>query len=518
MNHYLGVDFGTSSCRVAIQKENQFLVVPTPYAEQKVRDLLFVGNSHPKPDFFGIKQKIGFEEKVRWSDHDIPLIDLASDVFHSILRESESYLHESVAAAVVAVPSCFADRQRAALKAAAEKGGFTTVRLLDESIAAVLASDLDQEPHNILVYAMGSGVFTVSVLNSAARTIKPLWNEGNKYLGGHHFDAKLIWYFLRQLNLESRDLDAPAYGRLKVYAEKLKRDLSRNEQASSSFNLAAVMEAAGNANREHRCTIRIGRQEFEDLITNDIDETIEISQKAVRDAKLTPDEIDLILLVGGSTGIPLIRRKIHEAFRGEQNIVRGDLIAIGAAKYGTHLPEPAAKAAEAQKKEKPHYEEYRSLQEELTHRAQVRPSKKNDPVWIKRFEKPFHDAEALWDQNQRTEAIDMMSTLHQELGQYIANLHCMLGDQKMREGMIDEAISCYQKGIRLHPDQSNLKNSLHMAYESKAKSLLQERKSHDARHHLILALELKPNCPQCQELKRGIEVSLPGFRKSKRKR
>jgi molecular chaperone DnaK (HSP70) len=198
MDNFISVDFGTTACRTAYDKDGSFELFPNRYSDGRV-PLLIERLKEPGVsfNFSSIKQKIGLEEEVAIDGKKSRIIDLAADMFRGIRDDAKTNSGEALDNVVVTVPAGFSEKQRAAMRTAAEKAGFTFVKLLDESAALILGAGIKDEGKLFLVYSLGGGIFTVSVFRILNGLPKALCHEGDRHLGGYNFDASLIHHLLR---------------------------------------------------------------------------------------------------------------------------------------------------------------------------------------------------------------------------------------------------------------------------------------------------------------------------------
>ena len=183
----LGIDFGSSLCRTAVFRDGHVESFPNRFSERKLPAM--IEGTDGAVSFSSIKQNLGFSETA----------PPASELFRAIRQDAKEATGEEIDAAVVTVPACFTERQRAALREAAEEGGFAAVRLLDESMAALLATGIKPDTKTVLVYALGAGVFSASVFQVGGGSPRALWHEGNRHLGGNNFDAAIVSFLLARL-------------------------------------------------------------------------------------------------------------------------------------------------------------------------------------------------------------------------------------------------------------------------------------------------------------------------------
>ncbi len=236
-------------------------------------------------------------------------------ILKQIKKDAEINFGEEVTHAVITVPAYFGQRQKNATREAGRLAGLIVPRIISEPNAAALAFGIDEnltEPHDVLVYDLGGGTFDVSILSIIDNNFDVLNVDGDRFLGGDDFDDLLIHELLEQIRREHRlDLgtDMVAMMRLKVLAEKAKIDLSRQEE---SRIIGDVITQQGG--RPINVSMIITRSHFESIIKPLVDQSIEIVNRSLEGAGLRPNDLDRILLVGGSTRVPLVRQQLRDIF------------------------------------------------------------------------------------------------------------------------------------------------------------------------------------------------------------
>ena len=249
---------------------------------------------------------------------------------------AEDYLGEKVTEAVITVPAYFNDAQRQATKNAGKIAGLDVKRIINEPTAAALAYGLEKEEgQTILVYDLGGGTFDVSILELGDGVFEVKSTNGNNKLGGDDFDKKIIDYIIKEFKKENDiDLedDKMAMQRLKEVAEKAKKDLSGMKETQISAPFIAKDEDGEPVHLDMTLT----RAKFEDLIRDLVESTIDPVKKALKDAKMTKKDIDKVILVGGSTRIPMVYDLIKEELGQEpsREVNPDEVVACGAAIQG----------------------------------------------------------------------------------------------------------------------------------------------------------------------------------------
>ena len=350
MSKIIGIDLGTTNSCVAVMEGGQPVVIanaegsrttPSVVAFTKDGERL-VGQvakrqavTNPDRTVISIKREMGTGYKVSIDGKAYTPQDISAMILSKMKETAEAYLGEKVTEAVITVPAYFNDSQRQATKDAGRIAGLDVKRIINEPTAASLAYGLDKEgTQKILVYDLGGGTFDVSILDIGDGVFEVLATNGNTRLGGDDFDQRIIdWIadnFKRDNGIDLRQ-DRIAAQRLKEAAEKAKIELSGTTTAS--INLPFI---TADANGPKHVDMTLTRAKFDELTRDLVDATIEPMKKALADAGLTYNQIDKIILVGGSTRIPAVQDTVKritgkEPFKG---INPDECVAIGAAIQG----------------------------------------------------------------------------------------------------------------------------------------------------------------------------------------
>jgi molecular chaperone DnaK len=278
------------------------------------------------------------DARIRLFGRDYSPAELSAIILQRLRQSAEEYLGESVEDAIVTVPAYFDDAQRQATKDAGKIAGLNVLRILNEPTAAALAYGLGREmAEKIVVYDLGGGTFDISILEMRDGVFEVLSTSGDTFLGGEDFDMRIVdWIiteFQRETGIDLRN-DRPALHRLKEAAERAKCELS--SALETNINLPFI--ASDSLGPKHFNKI-LTRPQFEEMIADLVEKSLEPCEKALWDAKLKPQDIDKVLLVGGQTRTPLVRQKVTEMF-GKQpsaEINPDEVVAIGAAIQGGML-------------------------------------------------------------------------------------------------------------------------------------------------------------------------------------
>lgn len=263
--------------------------------------------------------------------------ELSAMILQKLKADAESFLGEKVTQAVITVPAYFTDAQRQATKDAGTIAGLEVLRIINEPTAAALAYGLEKQnqEQNILVFDLGGGTFDVSILQLGNGVFEVKATHGNNHLGGDDFDNVIVRWMIKAFYAQEKiDLrtDKMAVQRLREAAEKAKIELSST--LTTSINLPFI---TANESGPKHLEMELSRAQFEELARSLIDKTIEPVQQALKDSELSPDEVDRVILVGGSTRIPAVQKAIQTIFKQVQidrSINPDEAVALGAAIQG----------------------------------------------------------------------------------------------------------------------------------------------------------------------------------------
>ncbi len=349
MSKIIGIDLGTTNSCVAVMEGGQPTVIanaegdrttPSVVAYTKEGERL-VGKvakrqavANPENTITSIKRLMGTDQKVTLNGKQYTPQEISAMILSKLKQDAESYLGEKVTQAVITVPAYFNDSQRQATKDAGRIAGLEVLRIINEPTAAALAYGLDKgenKSQKILVYDLGGGTFDVSILEIGDGVFEVLSTNGDTHLGGDDFDNRIIDIlvedFKNKNNIDLRS-DKLAMQRLKEAAEKAKIELSATPKTTISLPFISA-DATGPKHLEYDLT----RAQFESVTSDYIDKTIECTKRALSDAKLSINDINKVILVGGSTRMPAAYEAVKnftgkEPFKG---INPDECVAIGAA-------------------------------------------------------------------------------------------------------------------------------------------------------------------------------------------
>jgi molecular chaperone DnaK len=348
MAKVVGIDLGTTFSEIAVLEGGEPMVIPnaegsriTPSVVAFTKDgERLVGEiakrqaiTNPKRTISSIKRKMGSKYRVKIDKKKYSPEEISAMILQKLKADAEDYLGEEIKQAVITVPAYFEDSQRQATKDAGKIAGLEVLRIINEPTAASLAYGMEKdEEQTILVFDLGGGTFDVSILEIGEGVFEVKATSGNNHLGGDDFDKAIINWLMKQFQKEHEiDLteDRSALQRLKEAAEKAKIELSG--RASTNINLPYL--AVDEKGKPKHIEVSLSRAKFESLIDDLIKKTIGPTKRALKDAGMKADQIDKILLVGGSTRVPAVQRAIKSMLGKDptKGINPEECVAIGAA-------------------------------------------------------------------------------------------------------------------------------------------------------------------------------------------
>ena len=349
MSKIIGIDLGTTNSCVSIYEGWEAKVITNPEGMRTTPSVvafkkgeIIVGQKAKnqmitnKDTISSIKRKMGTSDKVHANDKDYTPEEISAMILSDLKKTAEAYLGEKVTRAVITVPAYFNDSQRQATKNAGKIAGLEVERIINEPTAAALAYGLDKQDktQTVLVYDLGGGTFDVSILELGDGVFEVKATSGNNKLGGDDFDERIMDWMVKEFKKESGiDLssDKMAMQRVKDAAEKAKKDLS----GMSSTEISLPFITQGEEGPIH-LNLTLSKAKFEDLISDLVESTLEPVRKAMKDAKLTKNDIDKVLLVGGSTRIPCVQEIVKKELGKEpsKEVNPDEVVAMGAAIQG----------------------------------------------------------------------------------------------------------------------------------------------------------------------------------------
>lgn len=353
MEKIIGIDLGTTNSCVAVKEGDNVSVIPNPEGGRTTPSVVaftkdgerLVGQLakrqaivNPDRTIQSIKRHMGSDHKVTIDGQQYSPQQISSMILQKLKRDAEEYLGTTVSKAVITCPAYFTDAQRQATKDAGTIAGLEVLRIINEPTAACLAYGVDKGgEHKIMVYDLGGGTFDVSILDVGEGVFEVLSTSGDNMLGGDDWDARVTdWIAEEFKKTDGVDLrkDKMAAQRLREAAEKAKVELSSMPETSISL---PFITADQNGPRHLEMTLT--RAKFEELTRELLDRTVAPVRTALKDAGLEASQVDKILLVGGSTRMPMVQRKVRELLGKEptKGVNPDECVAVGAALQGAIL-------------------------------------------------------------------------------------------------------------------------------------------------------------------------------------
>ena len=349
----LGIDLGTTYSCMSIMEAGKPIVIPNSEGGRTTASVVaftkegerLVGSlakrqavTNPQRTIQSIKRKMGTSEKVTIDGKGYSPQEISAMILQKLKIDAEAYLGEKITKAVVTVPAYFNDAQRQATKDAGQIAGLEVLRIINEPTASALAYGIDKEADaTVLVYDLGGGTFDVSILTLGDGVFEVKSTAGNNHLGGDDFDKLVQDYLVEEFKKkEGIDLrnDPYAMQRLRDAAENAKIELSQRQ--TTNINLPYITT---DASGPKFLNIDLTRAKLEQLISNLVDSTMGPVKQALSDAKLEPKDIDHVLLVGGSTRVPLVQETVKKLLGKEpdKGINPDECVALGAGIQGAVL-------------------------------------------------------------------------------------------------------------------------------------------------------------------------------------
>ena len=349
MSKTIGIDLGTTNSCVCVFEGGEAKVIANPEGERTTPSVvafkngeIIVGGAAKRqmvtnPDTVSsVKRLMGTSEKVEANGKKYTPEEISAMILGDLKKTAEAYLGETVTKAVITVPAYFNDAQRQATKNAGKIAGLEVERIINEPTAAALAYGLDKQDktEQILVYDLGGGTFDVSILEIGDGVFEVKSTSGNNHLGGDDFDKKIMDYLVAEFKKENGiDLskDKMAMQRIKDAAEKAKKDLS----GVTTTQISCPFITQGENGPLH-LDVTLTRAKFESLISDLVESTLKPVQDALKEAKLKKEDIDHVILVGGSTRIPMVQELVKKELGKEPNrsVNPDEVVAMGAAIQG----------------------------------------------------------------------------------------------------------------------------------------------------------------------------------------
>ncbi len=372
MGKIIGIDLGTTYSCVAVMEGGEAVVIPSVEGSRTTPSVVAMKNkerlvgipaknqavTNPDNTIYSAKRLIGrqFDESAedikrlsykcaKGKNGEIEIIlegeqkrpaEISAMVLQKLKADAEAYLGETVTEAVITVPAYFNDAQRQATKDAGKIAGLDVKRIINEPTAGALAYGVDKKggDKKIAIYDLGGGTFDISILEIGEGVFQVKSTNGNTQLGGDDFDQRIMEWIIAEFKKEQAidvSSDKLAIQRIKEASEKAKRELSSLNETTISLPYLTV-DQNGPKNFE----TRLSRSKFEDLISDLVEKTVLPCKKAIEDAKIYFSDLDEVILVGGSTRIPMVQAKVKEIFGKEphRGINPDEVVALGAAIQG----------------------------------------------------------------------------------------------------------------------------------------------------------------------------------------
>ena len=351
MGKIIGIDLGTTNSCVAVMEGGETVVIANAEGNRTTPSIVaftkdgerLIGETakrqaitNPDRTIMSIKRKMGSDYTVNIDGKNYTPQDISAMILQKLKTDAENYLGEKVTDAVITVPAYFTDSQRQATKDAGRIAGLNVKRIINEPTAAALAYGMDKELEHqkIMVFDLGGGTFDVSILELGDGVFEVIATRGNNHLGGDDFDQILMDYIAEQFKKEHGiDLrnDKMALQRLKEAAEKAKKELS--SVVTTNINLPFItMSQSGPLH----LTMDITRAKFDELTRELVEKTLEPTRLALEDAKLSPNDINKVLLVGGSSRTPAVQEAVKKLIGKDpsKGVNPDECVAVGAAIQG----------------------------------------------------------------------------------------------------------------------------------------------------------------------------------------
>ncbi len=353
MSKVIGIDLGTTFSAVAVMEGGQSVIIPSSEGERTTPSVVsitaegerLVGRVarnqailHPEHTVRSIKRHMGEDYKVKMWNKDYAPQEISAMILAKLKADAEAYLGEKITKAVITVPAYFEDSQRQATKDAGRIAGLDVLRIINEPTAAALAYGLDKgHDHTILVFDFGGGTFDVSILELGDGVFEVKSTNGDNHLGGDDIDELIIDFlaedFKKSNGIDLRN-DRTSYQRLKEAAEKAKIELSSKVKTAISLPFIT----ADSAGPRH-LNIELTRAKFEQIIQPIIKRLDGPTKLALKDANMSPDQLDKVIFVGGSTRIPIVQELVKKLTGkdGDKSVNPDEAVAQGAAIQGAIL-------------------------------------------------------------------------------------------------------------------------------------------------------------------------------------
>jgi tetratricopeptide (TPR) repeat protein len=498
MDAILGIDFGSAVVRTAICREGAVEPMENRFTSRRLPRLVEwpAGSGEPAPGalpvrYRSVKQLAGGDLRPGEGPGPAGVADNLADLVRQVAEDARAVLGGAEFKAVLAVPGWLSERSRAMVREAALRAGMPAIRLFDDALAALLGSPAASADGTALVYALGAGSFSATVVRQAGGRGRVLAVEGHRTLGGDAFDAALVGLLLDRVDgvrgLAGR-VDAAL--RLGALAEQVKIGLSRREQAEVDLDLSDLPGGRGSSR------VTVSRLEFEQAIAAGIEDSLALVRRALREADVEGGAVDRILLVGGSTRLPLVERRLAQEYAAPRVRAGEGDVAAGAALRGGQL--------------------------EDADWTRLDPGQGQAPVgpaalggsggWLALFSPRLQEAEALWGRGDREGAIAAFEAMLKEGRSYLGTLHHQAGQGLFTEGRYEEANRHLRQAVACDPTDRRAARAYHQSLGRRAVELGQAGRWQEAQEAIRQALAIHPRCAGCLETAKQIERVLGGGR------
>lgn len=353
MRKVIGIDLGTTNSCVAVVENGEPVIVPSQSGARTTPSVVaftktgerLIGEvakrqqaTNGERTISSVKRHMGTDWMTRIDGKEYKPQTISALVLMQLKKDAEAFLGGEVTDAVITVPAYFNDVQRQATKDAGKIAGLNVLRIVNEPTSAALSYGLNHgEPQKVLVYDLGGGTFDVSVIEIGDGVIEVLATAGDNHLGGDDFDARIVQWIVKEFKSQHRvdiSKDIMALHRIKEAAENAKKELSTAE--STNINLPYLIQIKGEP---VHLDMTLTRAKFQELVFDLVERTVGPVQSALQDADVKPSELGKVLLVGGSTRMPVIQERV-KALTGQtpsRNINPDECVAMGAAILGSTL-------------------------------------------------------------------------------------------------------------------------------------------------------------------------------------
>ncbi len=350
LDKIIGIDFGTTYSEIAVVEGGKPSIIPNKVGKNATPSVVafmedgttVVGEVaknqavlHPDTTILSVKRFMGSDHRFSVRGREYLPEEIAAIILKELKGYAEDYLGERVRKAVITVPAYFTDSQRQATMVAGEMAGMEIVRILNEPTAAALAYGIDKdEEQMILVFDLGGGTFDVSLLDVGNGVFEVISTSGNNHLGGNDFDSALVKYVIEDFKSKHGiDLSADRLALQKLFEECEKAKIALSELTSTAITIPFI--AADETGPIH-LDMSITRKEFESIISDLVDKVNGPIISVLEDAGVSPEDIDRVILVGGSTRVPLVRKHVEDILKEPYyaGVNPDECVALGAAIQG----------------------------------------------------------------------------------------------------------------------------------------------------------------------------------------